>query len=166
MTLTPKANARAPSVWHPNREFFGINREIMRAFAPVLLERFSPGLRNFILAGSDSAALQTMKDLLALNVSREILFNTLLNDHRAIYQKILVGFDLPAESIFGAHGERRQINGVQLHFVLSSEYQRWELQTSVSLATTAHELLELQLRLRDALRPILTDTEIAEILGA
>ena len=61
---TKSKRDKAPSVWHPSRDFFGISREIMRAFAPVLLQRLSPGLRDFILSGNESAALQTMKDLL------------------------------------------------------------------------------------------------------
>ena len=172
LAFTPRDDAytkskidRSPSVWHPNREFFGINREITRAFAPAFLERLAPGLRDFILLGDQATALAAMKDLVAWNVARQVLFADWMRQRHALYQKIIVGFELPAGSIFGAYGERKQINGVQLHFYISGEYQRWEIQTSVSLATTAHELLELQLRLRDALKPILTAAEIEEILA-
>lgn len=41
----------------------------------------------------------------------------------------------------------------------------WSIHSRLTEISTAHELLELQLRLRDALRPILTPREIEEILA-
>lgn len=161
---TKRKIERSPSIWHPNRCFFQVDREILRAFAPVLLERLAPSLICLIKQGKSAPSFRIMRDLAVWNVHREILFTDITRNHREIYQKLLSHFGLPEESLFHVWGERKQLNGVQLQFFVKQDYQAWQIQKSVLLVTTMHELLELQLRLRDAMRPILTDAEIEEIL--
>ena len=162
---TKRKRERSPSIWHPNRCFFQVNREILRAFAPVLIERISPGLKQMIKSGRNAPAYKTMKDLAVWNVHCEILFSEFKRTNEEICQRIVSYFGLPKESWFHVWGERKQLTGIQLQFGAKQGYQAWQIQNSLSLATTAHELLELQLRLRAALQPILTAAEIEEILA-
>ena len=159
-------NARAPSLWHPNRHFYGVSRVLIRALLPSLLERISPGFLSLIQAGKQAPAMQLLRDLCAWNFDQGNLFATFQRQHPALFQKVVSHFDLPSECVFHLFGERKQPQGMQLLLSAASGYQRWEVKTRVVAISTAHERLELQLRLRDALRAILISTEIEEILSA
>ena len=160
-----RKNERAPSIWHVDRHFYVISRSLIYAFTPLLLERISPGLQTLIEAGKTSPVLQIMSDLAIWNFYNNALFTDFKRNYAVSHQKIISYFGLPDESIFHVWGERKRINGIQMQFIVRQDYQVWDIETSLLVVTTMHELLELQLRLRDALKPILTPAEIEEILA-
>ena len=160
-----RKRGRLPSLWHYSRDFYGYMPAFLRAYTPRLLDQFPRGVRTMLKMGAQAPELKLLRDLALLSVYENILFMDFLRIHSRLCQKIINHFGLPTESRCHVFSNR---NDSGLRLFLQSQIGEKHLQICLPFPTSssAHERLELQLRLRDALRPMLTSTEIETLLAS
>ncbi len=169
------------SIWRRDFSFnrmskdLRLDEDVMKSFVPTVLNEIYPDVADLLKNGGKSESFLLMHDLARWVVNRGIPFDDFIDSFSWFYQKIIVHFGLPLSFFcqdrvelcyFSTHDYDKEGQRV-FSFVCNMDRQhfRWSLTAEIPSTLTAHELLELQLRLRDALKPILTAAEIEEILA-
>ena len=166
------AHSGTPSIWCKDYFLPEPRKTILENRIPKFTEGLSPTLKNIFSEGNRSDFVQIMTALATQflynnpNIDQGKVngqFRDYLRFHTRTMAKILNHFRLPIDS------ELKLVGWLQNDLFLVYEIQDvevvWNLSNKIPLIFSAHEQLELQLRLRDALKPILTSTEIEEILN-
>ena len=127
---------------------------------PGFIAQIQPQSLLLVQEGEKSALVKILGDMASLAAHRMIPPSRFLK--RPFYKKLELYFALPVISKISAESAA---NGIQLYCYLEMSEMYWVIHSTIPKVSTAHELLELQLRLREALKPILTHAEIEEILA-
>ena len=157
------------TIWHPDRAFTDVKSVVLKAFIPTLANTLSPALRQFFKAGTKAPAFLLLRDLSVWVVSKNSevrgqKLNQYFDEQFRLLPTLLTYFALPEKSSFTLYDP--QFMNPRIRYETEVEGIYWGINEDIPVSLSAHEILELQLRLRDALQPILTDAEIAEILDA
>lgn len=160
-----------PSIWHTARVFPSAKNALAKTFLPTLANVLSPNMRRYLEAGKNAPPLIIARDLLTLVAARNLRANKLkllkcFNAQLRLYNlesRLCRHFNLPKGTQLTVSYPQNLSCAIRFGSIIEDVH--WSIGVQTSLAPTAHETLEAQLRLRDALRPLLTPTEIEEILA-
>lgn len=158
-------------IWKSKFQPPNLRNTLLDGFKSIFLSHLSPELTNFLQLGERAEFLGVIKDLVTWRrvfVSLPIdnirdLIPELSRTYPNLLPIICAHFKLPKNSHFVLKSSIYHQHKT-LSCSITVEGTCWSIHSRLSEISTAHELLELQLRLRDALRPILTPVEIEEIL--
>ena len=165
-------------LWWPGLQIPQLSRAVWSGYSTQILSQLPPHFLGVLRAGENAEILLLARDIILWHhlsrwprhdgpgylspesgINRELLARLPklfeLPDEMRV---IAIVTDWPFKVLEIGASCQLKIDG------LTWSVQRWE--KFPTQAPTAERVLELRLRLRDALRPILTATEIAEILGA
>ncbi len=145
---------------------------LLEGFKPDFIQYLSPELIHLLQRGEHAEVFQVMKDLVtwrlhSVTLPRHQIYDFvdgINSQHSNVTFKICNYFGLPIDLQFSLATSRIPDLTTLLCSTLV-ECTAWSIYSRLTEISTAHELLELQLRLRDALKPILTPAEIEEILA-
>lgn len=148
-----------------------LGNALLENFQDTFIQPLSPELKSLFERGEGAELFRAVKDLVTwrfhlVTISRYQIYDFvdgINRQHRNVTSKICEYFGLPIDLNFSLAISRNP-NFVTLVCYGLVKNTIWSIHSRLSEVSTAHEILELQLRLRDALRPILTPTEIEEIL--
>ena len=158
-------------IWRSNFQPPSLGNTLLGGFGSTFVQALSPNLTQFLQNGERAELFQAVKYLvvcqLRLSPIRRYQLHYFVKEINRQYpdliSKLCQQFGLPTDLNF-ALTKSRIPDLTTFSCSTLVENTAWMIHSRLQEPSTAHELLELQLRLRDALRPILTPTEIEEIL--
>ena len=171
--LNKYRDAPVSILWRGKFQFPKVSAALFDAFAPTFVSGLSPGLTELLKAGENARPLRLVSDFARwrLDLTPQAdwgewhkFMDRIFQDFPVLLPKLRHHFDLPDSSEF--------YFGRELYYPIPRIFYRakvsgtfWQTRCDLPNLTTAHERLELGLRLRDGLRPILSPAEIEEILA-
>ncbi len=160
-------NCQNSSIWDSERASLNIKSLLLKDFIPTLTNVFSPALKKLFESGDEAPFFLLLCDLTAWVVSkyaeaRGQKLNQHFDEQFRLLPQLSAYFSLPKEVSFTLYDPEFLLPRIRYEVEVASI--RWGINKNIPVSLSSHEILELQLRLRDALRPILTAAEIEEIL--